>query len=86
MHDSRLALLFLFQHPKQRGKTHNWELSRKIRESIPIPLFLAGGLNAGNAREAIETVEPFGLDLCSSVRTDGQLDQRKLDAFFQRIW
>ena len=67
------------------GRVHNWRLSRKIRESIDKPVFLAGGLHAGNAREAIETVEPFGLDLCSGVRTEGQLDQYKLKAFFKAI-
>lgn len=56
------------------GRTHNWELSKKIRELIQIPLFLAGGLNKDNVRQAIETVQPFGLDLCSSVRSDGKLD------------
>jgi phosphoribosylanthranilate isomerase len=67
------------------GRTHNWELSREIRKSIPIPLFLAGGLNKDNVRQAIETVQPFGLDLCSSVRTDGKLDQHKLKEFFNAI-
>ena len=67
------------------GRVHNWAISRKIRESIFIPLFLAGGLNAGNVKEAIETVQPFGLDLCSSVRTDGQLDLLKLEAFFAAL-
>jgi phosphoribosylanthranilate isomerase len=67
------------------GRTHNWELSREIRKAIPIPLFLAGGLNKDNVRQAIETVQPFGLDLCSSVRTDGKLDRKKLKDFFNAI-
>ena len=67
------------------GRTHNWELSREIRKAIPIPLFLAGGLNKDNVRQAIETVQPFGLDLCSSVRTQGQLDRQKLEDFFNAI-
>lgn len=67
------------------GRTHNWELSREIRKAIPIPLFLAGGLNKDNVRQAIETVQPFGLDLCSSVRTEGQLDRQKLKDFFDAI-
>lgn len=67
------------------GRTHNWELSREIRKSIPIPLFLAGGLNKDNVRQAIETVQPFGLDICSSIRTDGQLDRQKLKDFFNAI-
>ena len=67
------------------GRTHNWELSREIRKSIPIPVFLAGGLNKDNVRQAIETVQPFGLDLCSSVRTEGKLDRQKLKNFFNEI-
>ncbi len=67
------------------GRTHNWELSRQIRESIDIPLFLAGGLNKDNVKEAIKKVQPFGVDLCSGVRTNGKLDEKKLTAFFEAI-
>ncbi|MCC5929158.1 MAG: phosphoribosylanthranilate isomerase [Cyclobacteriaceae bacterium] len=67
------------------GRTHNWGLSREIRKSIPIPLFLAGGINKDNVMKAIEMVQPFGLDLCSSVRTDGKLDRQKLKDFFNAI-
>ncbi|MHA8050303.1 phosphoribosylanthranilate isomerase [Aquirufa sp. ROCK-SH2] len=67
------------------GRTHNWDLSRKIRESISIPLFLAGGLNKENVRQAIDAVQPFGIDLCSGVRTNGKLDERKLQEFFGAI-
>lgn len=67
------------------GRIHNWDLSKKIRESIKIPLFLAGGLNKENVKQAIDYVQPFGLDLCSSVRTNGQLDKQKLENFFRAI-
>lgn len=67
------------------GRTHDWTLSRRIRDAIRIPLFLAGGLTAGNVADAIATVEPFGLDLCSSVRTNDNLDAIKLRAFFSAI-
>ena len=67
------------------GRVHNWELSRKIVESISIPIFLAGGLKPENIREAIKTVRPFGVDLCSGVRTDGKLDLEKLGMFFTAI-
>lgn len=67
------------------GRRHDWRLSRKIVETCGKPVFLAGGLNAGNVREAIETVKPFGLDICSGVRTDGKLDLRKLESFFQNL-
>jgi phosphoribosylanthranilate isomerase len=65
------------------GRRHDWPTSRRIRDAVwPTPLFLAGGLRADNVAEAITTVQPFGLDLCSSVRSDGRLDVAKLNAFF----
>lgn len=63
------------------GKVHNWKLSKKIRDSVPVPVFLAGGLTPENVRQAIDEVAPFGLDLCTGVRTDGKLDERKLGRF-----
>ena len=68
------------------GRTHNWQISRKIREAIDIPIFLAGGLTPNNVREAIQTVEPFGIDVCSGVRTEGKLDVTKLEKFFAEIY
>lgn len=67
------------------GRKHDWRLSRRIVDAIEKPVFLAGGLNAENVREAIEIVQPFGLDLCSGVRTEGKLDKRKLEKFFERL-
>ena len=65
------------------GRVHNWQLSRKIVEQSKVPVFLAGGLHAGNVLQAIETVQPYGLDLCSGVRINGNLDPVKLEAFFK---
>jgi phosphoribosylanthranilate isomerase len=65
------------------GNVHDWSLSRRIVEQSPVPVFLAGGLHAGNVSRAIQEVQPFGLDLCSGVRTAGNLDPAKLDAFFK---
>ena len=67
------------------GRTHDWSLSRQIRENIDVPLFLAGGLNPSNAADAIAAVEPFGVDVCSGLRTNGSLDEAKLKAFFQSV-
>jgi phosphoribosylanthranilate isomerase len=64
------------------GRTHDWRVSRRIVEASPAPVFLAGGLKDENAAEAIETVRPFGLDVCGGVRTDGRLDAEKLKRFF----
>ena len=67
------------------GRTHDWSISRKIREQVQVPVFLAGGLQAGNVREAVERVGPFGLDVCSGVRTMGRLDYSKLSSLFEAL-
>lgn len=68
------------------GRTHDWSISRRIRDAVaPLPLYLAGGLNAGNVAEAVAAVRPHGLDLCSGVRTDGVLDAAKLAAFMAAV-
>ncbi|MFZ4560490.1 MAG: phosphoribosylanthranilate isomerase [Saprospiraceae bacterium] len=67
------------------GKTHDWAVSRQICRQSPIPVFLAGGLHAGNVRRALDEVDPYGLDLCSGVRSDGHLDIAKLEAFFKAV-
>ena len=68
------------------GNVHNWEISKVITESVKVPVFLAGGLNAQNVRQAIETVRPFGVDICSGVRTEGRLDPYKLEAFIKAVY
>ena len=67
------------------GRTHNWKISLKIREELDIPIFLAGGINPDNIAQAIGQVHPFGIDLCSGVRTDGKLDEIKLQQLFNNI-
>ncbi len=67
------------------GRTHDWSLSRAIRERIGVPMFLAGGLTPQNLGQAIAEVGPFGLDVCSGVRTDGKLDATKLKRFFSAV-
>ena len=62
------------------GRVHDWEVSRAIREAVDVPVFLAGGIRAENAAEALRQVGPFALDVCSGVRTDGRLDEAKLAA------
>jgi phosphoribosylanthranilate isomerase len=63
------------------GRVHDWTISRAIRERCGKPLYLAGGLNFDNVRDAIAKVQPFGVDICSGVRSDGKLDAIKLRAF-----
>jgi len=67
------------------GRTHDWSISRRIRKSVRVPVFLAGGLHDANVGEAIAAVQPFGVDLCSSVRTAGKLDAGKLRRFFAAV-
>jgi phosphoribosylanthranilate isomerase len=65
------------------GRVHNWKFSRQIRDIIKIPVFLAGGLNPDNVSAAVEAVEPFGIDVCSGVRTNGKLDEGKMELFMR---
>ncbi len=67
------------------GRAHDWSISRMIRKAVDVPLFLAGGLNADNVTEAIRIVEPFGVDICNGVRTNGFLDETKLSLFFEKV-
>jgi phosphoribosylanthranilate isomerase len=67
------------------GRVHDWKLSKQIRETVRLPVFLAGGLSSANVAAAIEQVRPFGVDVCSGVRTEGRLDQNKLAHFFDAV-
>lgn len=64
------------------GRTHDWRLSLRIRDVVSVPIFLAGGIKPENAREAVDQVSPFGIDICTGVRTNGRLDEQKLSALF----
>ena len=67
------------------GRVHDWTVSRRIREGIGKPLFLAGGLRPDNVAEAIAAVRPYGVDVCTGVRTDGRLDEAKLVPFMEAV-
>jgi phosphoribosylanthranilate isomerase len=67
------------------GRTHDWQLSRQVVEASPVPVFLAGGLNADNVAEAIARVRPFGVDVCGGVRTFDDLNAGKLRAFVSAV-
>ena len=67
------------------GRTHDWRISRKIVETVRVPVFLAGGLTPENVAKAIREVRPFGLDVCSGLRTNGILDEGKARKFFKNI-
>lgn len=67
------------------GRVHDWAISREIVERSAVPVFLAGGLNSANIADAIQQVRPFGIDLCSGVRTSGKLDAAKLRSLVEAI-
>src|ERR1035437_2299226 len=67
------------------GRVHNWKFSKQIRDKSKCPVFLAGGLNSENVRQAIKEVRQFAVDVCSGVRTDGRLDREKLERFFREV-
>ena len=70
------------------GRVHDWSLSRRVRDgaaALGRPVYLAGGLKPDNVARAVATVQPHGLDLCSSVRRDGRLDAERLAAFFAAL-
>ena len=67
------------------GRAHDWAVSRKIRDAVQVPVYLAGGLNPGNVGKAIAQVQPFGVDVCSGLRTDGRLDASKLEQFMRAV-
>ncbi len=67
------------------GRVHDWSVSRDIVERSPIPVFLAGGINPSNVADAIRTVRPYAIDLCTGVRTDAALDPAKLASLVAEI-
>jgi phosphoribosylanthranilate isomerase len=67
------------------GDTHNWNISKKIVRDCSIPVYLAGGINHSNVVEAIQKVKPYGIDLCTGLRTNNKLDKNKLNVFMEAI-
>jgi len=67
------------------GRTHDWSVSAQLVAAVEVPVFLAGGLRAENVAAAIQQVRPYGVDVCSGVRTGGRLDSEKLHAFIAAV-
>lgn len=67
------------------GRTHDWSVSATIRARVDVPIFLAGGLSPENVAQAIKSVAPFAVDVCSGVRTNGRLDPAKLGRFVAAV-
>jgi len=68
------------------GRVHDWSISQRVAAGVGVPVFLAGGLTPENVRAAAAQVQPFGIDVCSGVRTAGLLDDAKLAAFTRALW
>ena len=68
------------------GKTSDWNLAAQLIQTCSVPAFLSGGIRPENVKAAIETVRPYGIDLCSGVEsTKGVRDPRKLDLLMQQV-
>lgn len=67
------------------GRVHDWTTSRSIRETVDVPVFLAGGLTPQNVAEAVRRVDPYGVDVCTGIRADGRLDAARLEAFVRAV-
>jgi len=66
------------------GLVHNWSLSRQIRETVNVPVFLAGGLNPSNVKNAVEAVRPYGVDVATGVESSpGKKDERRMREFIE---
>lgn len=67
------------------GDRHDWSISRAIVESVGVPVFLAGGICPENVAEAVGTVRPAGIDLCTGIREDGILMEGRLRALVSEM-
>lgn len=63
------------------GRVHDWQVSYAICRAVSVPVLLAGGLRPENVANAVRTVRPSGVDVCSGVRREGRLDRALLSAF-----
>jgi phosphoribosylanthranilate isomerase len=82
-------LLILDTHAEREwigatGLVHDWSISAEIVRSAPIPCILAGGLDAGNLRDALEAVQPWGVDSYSRTNLPSlRKDVDKVRAFVE---
>lgn len=74
-----------FRWEDRHGSIHDWEISRRIVEAVSVPVILSGGLTARNVADAVRAVGPYGVEVCSGVRRDGELDTHLLAAFLDRL-
>jgi phosphoribosylanthranilate isomerase len=70
------------------GKTSDWDLVKGLIDTIqsPVPVWLAGGINPENVGDALDSVDPYGIDLCSGVEArPGKKDRQKIKALMSTI-
>jgi phosphoribosylanthranilate isomerase len=67
------------------GRTHDWAVSRRIVEAVGVPVILAGGLTPANVGRAVARVGPWGVDVCTGVRSGGALDPDRVRAFIDAV-
>ena len=66
------------------GRVYDWNLAVEFKKRITKPLILSGGLNPENVAKAIETVQPYAVDVSSGVEASpGRKDHAKLRDFIQ---
>lgn len=79
--EASTADYILLDGGKGEGKAFDWSLLKNIRR----PYFLAGGLNPGNAADAVRTLAPFSVDVSTGIETDGKKDEEKMTAFVNAV-
>lgn len=70
------------------GVTSDWDIVKELMDSMrgTLPIWLAGGINPENVGEAIDRINPYGIDLCSGVEaTRGKKDAAKLRSLMTTI-
>lgn len=68
------------------GKTCDWHVAAELIDESPLPVFFAGGIRPENVKEAIETIKPYGIDLCSGVEASkGKKDNQKLQRLMEQV-
>ncbi|MEK9656991.1 MAG: phosphoribosylanthranilate isomerase [bacterium] len=68
------------------GKTFDWGLAIKATE-LDLPIILSGGIKHTNIKKAMSLVNPYAVDLCSSVEIKpGIKDYNKLSEFFRLVY
>ena len=74
------------QYKGGTGQVCDWDTAQQLVAQSPLPLFLAGGINPSNAREAITAVHPYGIDVSSGVEAaPGRKDLHKIVALMRIV-